>query len=209
MANVIDNADRRPLRAPGSRPLRSRFEERYAVERSLGYGQRESARRAGLNDYTGIFHKYERRPRVQRRIAYLRSQDMTAEYIEAKRRALEQRLELSAFGNLLEHCKIGPDGKAKLDWDSLMRSELATTVGDLKLDADGHIVQIGRDNALGAIQQLREMRGFKAGELVKLQFGRVVEQLTDEELIRIAAMAVPALPAPIDAADDESADDED
>jgi hypothetical protein len=207
MANeIVDSADRRRVRAPGSRPLKSRYEEKYAVERSLGYGQRESARRAGLNDYTGVFAKYEKRPRVQRRIAFLRSQDGSVEYYQAKRRALEERLELAAFGNLLEHAKNGPDGRVKLDLNSLAGSDLAVTVGDVKIDKDGYITQVSRDDALGAINQLREMRGLKTPDHVKLSVG--VETLSDEDLMRIVNQP-PALPAPIEDAADESDDAED
>ena len=146
-----EGMDRRPARVPGSRPLRSPKEEKYAQERSYGYRQREAARRAGLNDYTGIFHKYEVKPRVQRRIMFLRSLDLTAEYHQEKRRHLEERLELVAFGSMFEYLKV-VDGKAVVDWEELARHELGVTVSELRIDKEtGRVTYIGRDNALGAI----------------------------------------------------------
>jgi len=191
----MDNAQRRPLREPGSRPLKYPKEERYAQERAYGYRQREAARRAGLDDYTGIFAKYERKPRVRNRILYLRSQDLMPEYHHAKRRHIEERLELVAFGSMFEYMKV-EDGKATIDWEELARNELGVTVSELRIDKDtGRVTYIGRDNALGAISQLREMRGFKAADHINLSVGRL-EKMTDEDLMRVINQPVAALPSP-------------
>jgi len=194
-SEIIESQEmRRPPRAPGSKALRSPKEEGYAQQRAFGYRQREAARRAGLNDYTGIFAKYEKKPRVQRRITFLRGMDQTNEFFQEKRRQIEQRLEVAAFGSLFEHIKI-IDGRPVIDYDGLADSDLGVTVSELKIDKDsGRVTGIGRDNALGAIQQLRDMRGLKAPDHVKLSVG--LETLSDEELLRIASQPTPALPAP-------------
>ena len=185
---------RRPLRAPGSLSLKSRKEEAYAQQRAFGYRQREAARRAGLDDYTGIFAKYEKKPRVQRRITFLRGMDYTNEFFREKRRQIEERLEVVAYGSLFEHINI-VDGRPVIDYEGLAASDLGVTISDLKIDKDsGRVVGIGRDNALGAIQQLRDMRGFKAPDHVKLSVG--VETLSDEELLKVVNQPTQALPAP-------------
>jgi len=193
--SVMDNVERRPLRAPGSLPLKYRKEERYAQERAYGYGQRDAARRAGLDDYTGIFHKYEVKQRVRNRILYLRTQDLTPEYHHAKRRHIEERLELVAFGSMFEYVKV-VDGKPQIDWEALAGHELGVTINELRIDKDtGKVTHIGRDNALGAIAQLREMRGLKAPDQVHLSVGQL-DRMTDEELMRVIDLPVRALPAP-------------
>jgi hypothetical protein len=206
----MDNTERRPLRAPGSRPLKYPKEERYAQERAYGYRQREAARRAGLNDYTGIFAKYEKKLRVQNRIMFLRTQDLTPEYHHAKRRHIEERLEMVAFGSMWEYTKV-VNGKPIIDWEELARHELGVTISEIRFDKDtGQVTYIGRDNALGAISQLREMRGYKSADHVRIGIGSL-QQMSDEDLLRIATQTVPALPAPdsepIDAVD--SVDDAD
>ncbi len=203
---MLENDERRLPRVPGERPLMGHpKEEKYAQARALGLGQRAAAREAGLDDYTGIFAKYEAKRRVRDRIAYLRTLDQTPEYFVAKRRAIEQRLEQAAFGNFFECIEI-VDGAPKINWEKLATSELGVTVSDLRIDKDtGKIVNMSRDNALGALQQLRDLRGFKAAENVRVSVA--VETLSDEELLKIA-QAAPALPAPepatIDNEDTES-----
>jgi hypothetical protein len=197
----------------GDKPLYYDKEERYAQERAYGYRQREAARRAGLDDYTGIFAKYERKMRVQQRISFLRRDDLTNEFHRAKRQHLEERLELVAFGNLFEFVVIGDDGKPRVDWKALAESDLGATIAELRMDKEtGHVVHMARDSAMAAIGQLREMRGFKAQDRVRLEVSQV-DQLSDEELVRIAAGALEAsqlieaqaLPAP---RDDEDEDDD-
>ena len=208
----MENIERRPLRAPGSLALRRPKEERYAQQRSLGCGQREAARKAGLDDYTGIFAKYERKLRVQNRIAFLRAQDLTPEYHHAKRRLIEQRLEQAAFGNMFEWVKI-QDGKPVIDWETLAQHELGVTISELRLHPEtGKVTYIGRDNALGALSQLREMRGYKATDHLRVSVA--LETMSDEDLLRIATQQLPALPAPdsepmagVDNGEDPESDD--
>jgi len=194
-SEIVESSEiERPVTAPGSKPLRSQKEENYAQQRAFGYRQREAARRAGLNDYTGIFAKYERKPRVQRRITFLRGIDYTNEFFVEKRRQIEERLEVVAFGSLFEHIKV-VDGRPVIDYDGLAQSDLGVTVSDLKIDKDsGRVVGIGRDNALGAIQQLRDMRGLKAPDHVKLSVA--VETLSDEDLMKVINQPAQPLAAP-------------
>jgi len=200
----------------GDKPLFSAKEEAYAQQRAYGYRMRESARRAGLDDYTGIQTKYELKPRVQRRIDFLRQGDLTNEFHQAKRRHLEDRLELVAFGSMFEYVTIGVDGRPRLDWKKLAESDLDVTVAELRFDKEtGTVVHMARDSALNAIAQLREMRGFKTADRHLLGVGTVadIEKLTDEELARIAAgglksdfiatIETQALPAPREDDDDE------
>ena len=181
----------------GDKPLYYDKEERYAQERAYGYRQREAARRAGLDDYTGIFAKYEKKMRVQQRISFLRRDDLTNEFHRAKRQHLEERLELVAYGNLFEFVTIGDDGKPRVDWKALAQSDLGATIAELRMDREsGHVVHLSRDSALGAINQLREMRGFKMADRHLLGIGSVaeVDKLTDQQLAEIAAGALTATP---------------
>src|SRR5215510_13632644 len=108
------------LSSKGSERLRSDREEAYAQERAFGYRMCEAARRAGLNDRTGIQTKYEVKPRVQARITFLRRDDQTNEMHQAKRRHLEERLELVAFGSLFEYTDIDAvTGRPKINWQRL------------------------------------------------------------------------------------------
>jgi hypothetical protein len=193
------------MKADGSQRLIWGKEEEYAQQRAFGYRHCEAARRAGLNDRTGIATKYERKLRVQRRIAYLRRDDQSVEMIGVKRRHIEDVLELIAFGNLFEFVDIDDKGDPSVNWRKLAESELATTVADLKMDKDtGKVVSFTRQNALNAIAQLREMRGFKQAERHDIALHQA-DQLTDAELLKIAQSAAagnlarditPALPAP-------------
>lgn len=202
------------MKADGSQRLNWGKEEEYAVQRAYGYRHCEAARRAGLNDRTGVATKYERKLRVQRRIAYLRRDDQTAETVNAKRRHIEEVLELMAFGSLFEFTKIDEkSGEPYVDWKALAASELGVTISELKMDKEtGKVTALARHNALNAIAQLREMRGFKQAERHDIALHHA-DQLTDSELLKIAASAMagnlardvtPALPAPReDAADDD------
>ena len=144
------------MKADGSQRLIWGKEEEYAQQRAFGYRHCEAARRAGLNDRTGIATKYERKLRVQRRIAYLRRDDQTVEMIGVKRRHIEDVLELIAFGNLFEFVDVDDKGDPWINWRKLAESDLATTVADLKMDKDtGKVVSFTRQNALNAIAQLR------------------------------------------------------
>ena len=172
-------------------------EENYAQERAFGYRLREAARRAGLNPNNGIATKYEAKPRIQARIAYLRRDDLTIEMREAKRRHLEERLELAAFGSIFEVTKMVFDSP-QIDWPKLAESDLGVIISEFHFDKDtGRLVRFKRDDALGAIAQLRDMRGFKAAEKHDVTV-RDAQMLSDDELARIATRGSPgAIEAPV------------
>ncbi len=174
------------MRESGAQRLKKEREEAYAQERAFGYRRCEAARRVGLKDRSGIATRYENKPRIQARIAFLRKDDLTAEMREAKRRHLEERLEAVAFGNLFEFTKIDGNNPT-IDWQALSESDLAVIVSEFRFDKDtGKLVHFQRDSALQAIAQLREMRGFKAAEKRDLTI-HSVDQMSDDELLRIAA----------------------
>ena len=151
-----------------SHALPNEREEAYAVERSFGYRPRIAARRAGLDPYTGIGGKYEAKPRVQARIAFLRSQDLTPEMLAAKRRQLEERLELAAYGNIFEFTDIA-DGSPQIDWRRVVTSDLSVAINEFVFDKDtGKLTKFKRDDALAAIAQLRDMHGFRSASKVAL-----------------------------------------
>ena len=155
-----------------------------------------------MDDRSGVQTKYEKKPRVRNRIEELRKGDLTLEYREAKRRHLEARLELVAFGSIAEFMTCDENVEPHVDYRALLESDIAQTVHELRMDSKGKVTQISRDAPLNAIAQLREMRGFKAAEQRNVSL-ELAQQLTDEELTRIAAMeaatevlTTPALPAP-------------
>lgn len=148
-----------------SHKLRRDSEERYAQQRAYGYRPHEAGRLAQLNPRNGTTTKYENKPNVQARIAFLRRDDLTAEMREEKRRRIEDRLEVAAYGDIVrELATLDPvTNKPVIDWAKVMASDLSIVVNEFVFDKDtGTLVRFKRDDALGAIAQLRDMRGFKA-----------------------------------------------
>ncbi|XUM21044.1 hypothetical protein ACRAVF_27155 [Bradyrhizobium oligotrophicum S58] len=154
----------------------------YAFERSLGLTPAEACRRAGGKVENGHATKWERSPRVQAWIAYYRKLGNTDEMLAEKRRRIEERLQLAAFGNIFEFAemvdrevmvKVG-EGEAVtfvprivktplIDWDKVAASPYAAIIESFKFDKDtGALVDFERENALQALAQLRDMHGFKA-----------------------------------------------
>ena len=155
------------LSTMGSRPRPKDIPEKlkaYAFERSLGIPPAEACRRAGGKVENGHATKWERAQRVQAWIAYYRSQGHTDEMLVAKRARLEQRLELSAYGEILDFATIDPATKKPvIDWGLVKASPYSLIISGFKFDKDtGVLVDFERDNALQAIAQLRDMHGFKA-----------------------------------------------
>lgn len=177
------------MAADPTKRLKSDSEEAYAQERAWGYRPFEAARRCRLNPKTGIATKYEEKPRVQKRIAFLRKDDLSTEMREAKRRRLEERLELAAFGNMLEFGIFDDAGQLSgIQWSKLSESDLAPLVSEFRFDKDtGKLVAFKRDDPLAAIAQLRDMRGFKtqthlAAE-AKLEQAREAQQGKEGEAV--------------------------
>src|ERR1700722_13320886 len=143
-----------------SQRLKVDGEESYAQERAYGYRPHEAARRAHLNPRNGTSTKYEGKPRVQARIAFLRRDDLTTEMREEKRRRIEDRLEAAAYGDILRECaEIDPNTKLPvIDWAKVMASDLSITINEFVFDKDtGALVKFKRDDALAAASQLRDM----------------------------------------------------
>lgn len=151
----------------------------YAFERSLGIPQAEACRRAGGKVENGQATKWERSKPVQAWMAYYRSLGHTDEMLAEKRARYEERLTMAAFGNIFDFAEmvervvtvVDKNGshqevRAKsplIDWDAVKASPLAPIISAFKFDKDtGELVHFERDDALAAINQLRDMHGFKA-----------------------------------------------
>jgi hypothetical protein len=135
----------------------------YAFERSLGIPPCEACRRAGGNDRHGHATKWERSRGVQAWIKWYRSGDCTEDMLFAKRQRLEQRLELAAFVNIMDFAKINESQDPEIDWLKIAESPYGAIIESFKFDKDtGHLTEFGRESALAAIAQLRDMHGFKA-----------------------------------------------
>lgn len=151
----------------------------YAFERSLGMPPADACRRAGGKVENGLATKWENDAAVRQQLAYFRSLGHDDEMIAAKRARIEQRLELAAFGNIFDFAEMvdrvvtiqkGEDDTEErvvktplIDWDKVAASEYGAIVESFKFDKDtGTLVDFERDNALQAVQQLRDMHGFKA-----------------------------------------------
>ena len=157
----------------------------YAFERSLGIPEREACRRAGANPENGIATKWERNRQVQAWIAYYRSLGQTEEMLAAKRARIDERLSVAAFGNIFDFAEmvervvtvVRKDGsheevRAKaplIDWDAVKSSPLAPIISAFKFDKDtGELIHFERDDALQALNQLRDMHGLKAASKSEL-----------------------------------------
>lgn len=150
----------------------------YAFERSLGIPPCEACRRAGGNDRNGQATKWERSRGVQAWIGYYRSLDCTEEMLAEKRRRIEDRLNLAAYGNLFPFATIvdrvilvkqGEETvemvvqQPMIDWRKVADSPYSAIVSEFKFDKDtGYMTQFKRDDALQAAGQLRDMHGFKS-----------------------------------------------
>jgi hypothetical protein len=172
--------------------------ETYAFERSCGMTPTEACRRAAgeraVNN--GSPTKWERMPSVQRRIRFHRMMGQTDEMLAAKRARLEERLQLAAFGNIFDFAILGSNGDPAICWDRVIESPYGVIVSSFKFDKDtGRLVDFDRDNAMQAIAQLRDMNGFKAPEKRDLTIHTATDQMTDDDLARIAAGGREGAPA--------------
>lgn len=154
------------------------MQKAYAFERSLGIPPAESCRRAGGKVENGQATKWETSRRVQAWIAYYRSLGQTEEMLAEKRARIEERLNMAAHGNIFDFSEMvervitirnGEEIEERvvksplIDWDAVAASPYGVIVAGFKFDKDtGELVDFERDNALQAINQLRDMHGFKA-----------------------------------------------
>lgn len=150
----------------------------YAFERSLGIPPAEACRRAGGKVENGQATKWEQNKRVQAWIGYYRSLGCTEEMLAAKRQRIEERLNLAAYGDLLEFAelvdemewdvetekwKLSGRKTVAIDWAKVMASPLRVIVSSFSFHKDtGKLTDFKRDSAENAAQQLRDMHGFKA-----------------------------------------------
>jgi hypothetical protein len=145
-------------------PLRNEKHEHFARLRAVLTPRVEAAREAGYGEMTpGNVAKLDRRPDVRARIAALAKMD--EEIIRMKRERIEARLNLAAYGNILQFATIDPEtGQiAAIDWRKVAESDLAAIICDFSFDPKtGRLTKFERDSALSALNQLRELHGFKA-----------------------------------------------
>ena len=168
-------------------PLPNASEEAYAFERALGYGTREACRRAGGKPENGTVTKWESKPHVQARIRHLRALD--EEMLRENRARIKERLNLIAFGDVLQFATLDDDGKVlKLDWSKVKDSELGAAISELRFDENGALigVNVKQADALAAIAQLRDMDGLKAPARTELT-GKDGDPLSLEALVLAAA----------------------
>jgi hypothetical protein len=150
----------------GSLPLAKRSHETYAWERSIATTPSIAAKRAGLSPRSGACSKLDRNPAVQARIAHLAKAE--EEVIAAKRRRIEERLNLTAYANAFDFVKINPETKQPepIDIAELVENEsLGQLVTEWIWDHDtGELkgFRFSRGDSLAAIAQLRDMYGFKS-----------------------------------------------
>jgi hypothetical protein len=154
----------RPTDFDPEMPLRNERHERFARLRAILTPKFEAAREAGFGDMRpGNVARLDRRKDVRARIAALSRMD--EEILKAKRERLEQRLNLAAYGNILQFATIDQDtGEiTSIDWRKVAESDVAVIVDSFSFDAKtGKLTKFERDSALNALNQLREMYGFRA-----------------------------------------------
>ena len=132
--------------------LRNPKHERYAFERALGQPRREAERRAGyIGKHTGISSKLEAKPKVVARIEDWRKAGFTEEMQAAIRVDLHGRLNQIANGTRDDFDVKDLDRGGLPDWTQV----------------------------LGALNQLRDMHGFKGVNRVELS---ALRALSDDEL---------------------------
>ena len=148
--------------------LKNRKAEAYCQERSYGIPPRAAARAAGFADGSGMPTKLESKRAVVERILELKKPGFTEEILAAKRQRVDERLGQIGFGiardfELVVSTKIEEDGK---------KSKIFHT----DLPDWGH--------RLNAINQLRDMHGFKGAQ--KIDFRELPD---DERRLRLVELA--------------------
>jgi hypothetical protein len=178
----------RPADFDPNMPLQREKHERYARLRAILTPKLQAAREAGFETMTlGNIAKLDRRADIRARIAALSKMD--EEVLRMKRERIEARLNLAAYGNILQFATIDQEtGEiTSIDWRKVAESDLAVVVESLSFDPKtGKMSKFERDNALNALGQLRDMLGFRSVNKVAV---------TDSS----GANAVPLVPAYSDA----------
>jgi hypothetical protein len=154
----------RPVDFDPAMPLRNEKHEHFARLRAILTPKLQAAREAGFKTMaSGNIAKLDRRKDIRARIAALSAID--AEIIRMKRERIEARLNLAAYGNIMEFAKIDErTGElSAIDWNKVAESDLAITISEFSFDPKtGQLTKFHRDDAMNAISQLRDMHGFKA-----------------------------------------------
>ena len=154
----------RPVNFDPDLPLRNERHERFARLRAILTPRLEAAREAGFATMTpDNAAKLDRRADIRARIAALSRMD--EEIVHMKRERIEARLNLAAYGNILQFATIdGETGQiTSIDWRKVADSDLAVIISDLSFDPKtGKLTRFERDSALNALNQLRDLHGFRA-----------------------------------------------
>jgi hypothetical protein len=159
----------RPVDFDPEKPLRNERHERFARLRAILTPKLEAAREAGFATMTpGNASKLDRRWDIRARIAALSQID--EEICRMKRERIEARLNLAAYGNILQFATINQEtGEiTAIDWRKVAESDLAVIISDFSFDPKtGRLTKFERDSALNALNQLRELHGFRAPGIQK------------------------------------------
>jgi hypothetical protein len=145
-------------------PLRNEKRERFARLRAALMPRLEAAREAGYGEMSpSHIAKLDRRKDVRARVAELSKED--EELLRLKRARIEARLNLAAYSDVLQFAMIDPESGqiTAIDWRKVAESDLAPIISDFSFDPKtGRLTKFERDNALNALNQLRDMFGCKA-----------------------------------------------
>ncbi len=171
----------------------------YAFERSLGMTPAEACRRAGGKVENGLATKWENDTAVQQQIAYYRSLDHTDEMLAAKRARIEEELQLVGYANMDDFVSLVPSSSGAsflpaLDMARINampereRRAAMAAVKTIKYTENGPAFEM--HPKLDALNQLRDMHGFKAPSKAELT-GRDGAPLTSVTRIELVAAAFP------------------
>lgn len=169
----------------------------YAFERSLGMPPAEACRRAGGKVENGQATKWENNKRVQAWLAYYRSLGCDPERLAAKRERIESELQCIGTANIADFVTLVPTGAPHnhvlpaLDLTRIQkmpeleqRAALAA-VKSIRYTENGPTFEF--HDKPGALNQLRDMHGFKAPaktELTGKDGGPIPLEVTDADRVR-------------------------
>jgi hypothetical protein len=168
----------RPVNFDPAMPLRSAKHEHFARLRALLVPTLHAAREAGYDKMTpGNVAKLDRRQDIRARITALSGMD--EQMIRGKRARIEARLMAVMESDLLRDFAIiemrDRDGRqvgeiVGIDWAAVRASDSSAIVSKFKFDAKtGRLVDFERDDVMNAINQLRDLYGFKAPSVQKTE----------------------------------------
>jgi len=186
-------------------PLKDKRRERFAHLRLIGIAPPEAAEKAGIRKRSGEkiadgnAWKIEHEPQVSARVAYLAGHETAI--TRETRGYVRDRLMRAASINVLRDFAIIADvmvpgaidetGKpltvrrvVGIDWDALKASGHSAVVNGFKFDADtGMLTAFETEDALNALNQLRDMYGLKAARRTELT-GKDGAPIQTAEIVR-------------------------